>query len=74
MFSGYKVLNNKYILLFLNNNYEFSSDINTNRKKENKIINESIKYLFIHNLNFNDKLYYVSNGYVIGYMNKNKLK
>lgn len=74
MFSGYKIINNNYIYLFLNNNYEFASDINTKRKKENKIIDECVNYLSMHNLNFNEKLYFVSNGTIIGYITKTKLK
>ena len=37
MFNGFRVLNSNYIYLFLNNNYEFASDINTKQKKEKKI-------------------------------------
>lgn len=73
MFNGFRILNNNYIYLFLNNKYEFSSDINTKEKKENTIINECKNYLINHNLSFNDKLYFVSNGIVIGYITKNKL-
>lgn len=74
MFNGYRVLNNDYIFLFLDNNYEFANDINTKRKKENKIINECINYLYFNNINFNNKLYFVSNGIVIGYIKKENLK
>ena len=73
MFNGFRVLNNNYIYLFLDNNYEFASDINTRRKKENTIISECKNYLIGHNLSFNDKLYFVSNGVVIGYITKDKL-
>ena len=37
MFNGFRVLNSNYIYLFLNNNYEFASDINTKQKKEKNI-------------------------------------
>ena len=73
MFNGFRVLNNNYIYLFLDNNYEFASDISTNEEKENKIAEECRKFLNLHNLTFNDRLYFVSNGIVIGYINKNKL-
>ena len=73
MFNGFRVLNKKYIYLFLDNRYEFASDINTRRKKENTIISECKNYLIGHNLSFNDKLYFVSNGVVIGYITKDKL-
>ena len=36
MFNGFRILNSNYIYLFLNNNYEFASDINTKQKKEKK--------------------------------------
>lgn len=74
MFNGFKVLNNNYIFLFLDNNYEFAQDINTKRKKENKILSECKEYLYSHKLNFNNKLYFVSNGIVIGYIEKYKLQ
>ena len=62
-------------------NYEPSNcrwaDINiqnrNRRKKENTIISECKNYLIGHNLSFNDKLYFVSNGVVIGYITKDKL-
>ena len=73
MFNGFRVLNNNYIYLFLDNKYEFASDINTRRKKEHTIISECKNYLIGHNLSFNDKLYFVSNGVVIGYITKDKL-
>ena len=73
MFNGFRVLNSNYIYLFLNNNYEFANDINTKQKKEKKIIDECKNFLFSHNLSFNDKLYFVSNGIVIGYITKNNL-
>ena len=72
MFNGFRILNN-YIYLFLDNNYEFASDINSKEKKENKIAEECVNYLKSHNLSFNDKLYFVSNGIVIGYIDKKKL-
>ena len=74
MFNGFRVLNKNYIYLFLDNKYEFASDINTRRKKENTIISECKNYLIGHNLSFNDKLYFVSNGVVIGYITKDKFK
>ena len=73
MFNGFKKVNDDYIYLYLDNNYEFADDINTKIKKENKIRQECINYLYSHNLNFNNKLYFVSNGIVIGYISKNKL-
>lgn len=73
MFNGFRVLNNNYIYLFLDNNYEFASDVNTKEAKENKIAEECRKFLNLHNLTFNDRLYFVSNGIVIGYINKSKL-
>ena len=45
MFNGFRVLNSNYIYLFLNNNYEFASDINTKQKKEKKIIDECKNFL-----------------------------
>lgn len=74
MFNGYRILNNNYLYLFLDNNYEFGNDINTKEEKENKIKEECRKFVNIHNLKFNDKLYFISNGIVIGYINKNKLE
>ena len=71
MFNGYRVIDNR-VFLFLDNNYEFASDINTKRKKEKTIIEECEKYLFRHNLTFNDKLYFVSNKNIIGFIEKNK--
>ncbi|MBO5182825.1 MAG: hypothetical protein J6B64_00265 [Bacilli bacterium] len=73
MFNGFKILNSRYIYLFLDNNYEFADDINTKNKKQNKIIEECVNYLNTHNLPFNDRIYFVSNGIVIGYLDKNKL-
>ena len=73
MFNGFRKINEDYIYLFLDNKYEFASDINTKRKKENKIIDECKRYLYLHNLTFNNKLYFVSNGVVIGYISKNKI-
>lgn len=73
MFNGFRKINDDYIYLFLDNKYEFASDINTKRKKENKIIDECKRYLYLHNLTFNNKLYFVSNGVVIGYISKNKI-
>ena len=70
MFDGFKVINDDYIYLFLDNNYEFASDINTNRKKERKILDECKYYLYKHNLNFNNRLYFIYNGKAIGYINK----
>ena len=72
MFNGFRVINDNYIYLFLDNNYEFSSDVNTKDKKQNKIIEECSNYLNKHNLKFNNRLYFVSNGIVIGYIDKNK--
>lgn len=72
MFNGFRVLNDNYIYLFLDNKYEFSSDVNTKDKKESKIVDECKNYLIKHNLSFNDKLYFVSNGVVIGYINKKR--
>ena len=72
MFNGFRVINDNYIYLFLDNNYEFASDVNTKDKKQNKIIEECSNYLNKHNLKFNNRLYFVSNGIVIGYIDKNK--
>lgn len=73
MFNGYRILNSNYLYLFLDNNYEFGNDVNTREEKENKIKEECRKFINIHNLNFKDRLYFVSNGIVIGYINKIKL-
>lgn len=72
MFNGFRIINDNYIYLFLDNNYEFASDVNTKDKKQNKIIEECSNYLNKHNLKFNNRLYFVSNGIVIGYIDKNK--
>lgn len=74
MFNGFKIINKDYIYLYLDNNYEFASDINTKEKKQNTIINDTKSFLNSHNLSFNKKLYYVSNGTVIGYINRYNLK
>ncbi len=73
MFNGFKIIDKDYIYLYLDNNYEFASDINTKEQKEGKIINDTISFLNNHNLSFNKRLYYVSNGIVIGYINKYNL-
>lgn len=73
MFNGFKKVNNNYIYLYLDNNYEFSNDINTKEKKQNEIIKDTKEFLRLHNLNFNNRVYYVSNGIVIGYINKYNL-
>lgn len=72
MFDGFKYINNN-ICLFLNNNYEFSSDINTKNKKEKRIIDECKNFLRMHNISFKDRLYFAQNNYIIGYINKDKL-
>lgn len=74
MFNGFKIINNDYVYLYLDNNYEFASDINTRDKKQNKIIDDTKNFLMSHNISFDKKLYYVSNGTVIGYINKYNLK
>ena len=73
MFNGFKKVNENYIYLYLDNNYEFAKDINTRLKKQNEIIKDTKEFLKAHNLNFNNRVYYVSNGIVIGYINKNNL-
>lgn len=74
MFNGFKILNKDYIYLYLDNKYEFASDINTKERKEQTIINNTISFLNSHNLSFDKRIYYVSNGVVIGYINKYNLK
>ena len=74
MFNGFKILNKDYIYLYLDNRYEFSSDINTKERKEQTIINSTISFLNNHNLSFDKRVYFVSNGTVIGYINKWNLK
>lgn len=74
MFNGFKIINKDYIYLYLDNKYEFSSDINTKESKENKIIDDAKEFLKDHNLSFNKRLYFVTNGVVIGYINKYNLK
>ena len=74
MFIGHRIFNEDYIFLILNNNYKFDSDIDNKKKKEDKIKNECINYLYFNNLNFNKKLYFVLNKIVIGYIRKDKLK
>ena len=37
-----KILNKDYIYLYLDNRYEFASDINTKERKEQTIINSTI--------------------------------
>jgi hypothetical protein len=73
MFNGYKFINNSYIYLYLDNNYEFASNINTKTLKQNEIIKDTREFLKTHNLNCNNRVYYVSNGIVIGYINKHNL-
>lgn len=73
MFNGFKKVNENYIYLYLDNNYEFASDINTKERKQNEIIKDTREFLRSHNLNFNNRVYYVSNGIVIGYINKYNL-
>lgn len=73
MFNGFKKINNQYIYLYLDNNYEFANDINTRDKKQSEIIKDTKKFIENHNIGFSDKLYYVSNGVVIGYITKNNL-
>ena len=34
MFNGFRVLNKNYIYLFLDNKYEFASDINTKQERK----------------------------------------
>lgn len=70
MFNGYRNINNEYIYLYLDNNYEFSSDLDTKEKKKLDIINSCNNFIDIHNLKFNDRVYLISNGLVIGYINK----
>lgn len=74
MFNGFKILNKDYIYLYLDNRYEFASDINTKERKEQTIINSTISFLNNHNLSFDKRVYFVSNGTVIGYINKINLK
>ena len=74
MFNGFKILNKDYIYLYLDNRYEFASDINTKERKEQTIINSTISFLNNHNLSFYKRVYFVSNGTVIGYINKRNLK
>ena len=69
-----KILNKDYIYLYLDNRYEFASDINTKERKEQTIINNTISFLNNHNLSFDKRVYFVSNGTVIGYINKRNLK
>ena len=38
MFNGYKKINDNYIYLYLDNNYEFAKDITTKLQKQNEII------------------------------------
>ena len=73
MFNGFKKINNQYIYLYLDNNYEFANDINTRDKKQSEIIKDTKRFIENHNIGFSDKLYYVSNGVVIGYITKNNL-
>ena len=74
MFNGFKILNKDYIYLYLDNRYEFASDKNTKERKEQTIINSTISFLNNHNLSFDKRVYFVSNGNVIGYINKRNLK
>lgn len=67
------MINKRYVYLYLDNKYEFASDINTRDKKKMDIINSCNNYLKEHNLNLIDKVYLVSNGVVLGYINKNTL-
>lgn len=73
MFNGFKKVNDNYIYLYLDNNYEFASDVNTKLKKQNEIIKDTRNFLVTHNLDFKNRVYYVSNGIVIGYINKHNL-
>ena len=73
MFNGYRVINKRYIYLYLDNNYEFANDINTREKKKMDILNSCSNYLKNHNLDLIDKVYLVSNGVVLGYINKDTL-
>lgn len=73
MFNGYRMINNHYLYLYLDNNYEFASDINTREKKKMDIINSCNNFLINHNLNLVDKVYLISNGVVLGYINKETL-
>ena len=49
MFNGFRVLNSNYIYLFLNNNYEFASDINTKQKKKRKLL-MNVKTSYFHTI------------------------
>ena len=73
MFNGFKRVNDNYIYLYLDNSYEFASDVNTKLKKQNEIIKNTRNFLVMHNLDFKNRVYYVSNGIVIGYINKHNL-
>ena len=74
MFNGFKILNKDYIYLYLDNRYEFASDINTKERKEQTIINSTISFLNNHNLSFDKRVYFLSNGTVIGYIKIKNLK
>ncbi len=73
MFNGYKKINDNYIYLYLDNNYEFAKDITTKLQKQNEIIKDTKEFLNNHKLDFKNRVYYVSNGIVIGYINKYNL-
>lgn len=72
MFNGFKILYD-YVYLYLDNNYEFASDINSKEKKQSKIIEECNNYLREHNIKSRDKVFFISKGIVIGYIDKNKI-
>lgn len=73
MFNGFKILYD-YVYLYLDNNYEFANDINTKLKKQNKIVEECRNYLNEHNIKASNRIYFISKGIVIGYIDKDKIK
>lgn len=73
MFNGYRKINDSSVYLYLDNNYEFASDVNTKEKKKLDIINSCNNFITMHNLKFDDRVYLISNGIVIGYITKTTL-
>ena len=74
MFNGYKKVNDNFIYLYLDNNYEFASDINTKKLKQNEIIKDTKNFLINHNLTCNNRIYYggMSHGYCQSFRSKCK--
>ena len=72
MFDKHLIINNgkeKNLYLYINNYYEFSSELNSEKQIKNNLFDMINKYIKLKKIKFNgNKVYLVLNGVVMGYI------